>query len=139
VYGGGGISPDEQFVPKYDKFQTDLVRKYALFNFTKHYFGNKDAKLPKGWVPDENILTQFHDYLMKQGFKFTEAEFTKDHEWLKQSLQREMYITAFSLDDSRRVAVETDPMVQKAVDAMPKAKALLDTSRRIVAQRMAAH
>jgi carboxyl-terminal processing protease len=139
VYGGGGISPDEQFVPKYDKFQTDLVRKYAFFNFTKHYFGNKDAKLPKGWVPDENILTQFHDYLMKQGFKFTEAEFTKDHEWLKQSLQREMYITAFSLDDSRRVAVETDPMVQKAVDAMPKAKALLDTSRRIVAQRMAAH
>jgi len=76
---------------------------------------------------------------MKQGFKFTEAEFTQDHEWLKQYLQREMYITAFSLDDSRRVAVETDPMVQKAVDAMPKAKALLDTSRRIVAQRMAAH
>ena len=90
-------------------------------------------------MPDENILTEFHDYLMKQGFKFTEAEFTQDHEWLKQYLQREMYITAFSLDDSRRVAVETDPMVQKAVDAMPKAKALLDTSRRIVAQRMAAH
>lgn len=137
VYGGGGISPDEQFVPKYDNFQTDLVRKYAFFNFTKHYFGNREAKLPKGWVPDEAILTEFHDFLLQQGFKFTEAEFTQNHAWLKQALQREMYITAFSIDDSRRVAIETDPMVEKAVDAMPKAKALLDNARKIVAQRMA--
>jgi len=137
VYGGGGISPDEQFVPKYDAFQTDLVRKYAFFNFTKHYFGNREAKLPKGWVPDESILTEFHDFLLKDGFKFTEAEFTLNHEWLKQALQREMYITAFSIDDSRRVAIETDPMVEKGVDAMPKAKALLDNARKIVAQRMA--
>ena len=85
VYGGGGISPDEQFVPKYDTFQTDLVRKYAFFNFTKHYFGNREAKLPKGWVPDEAILTEFHDFLLEQGFKFTEAEFTQDHDWIKQS------------------------------------------------------
>ena len=138
VYGGGGISPDEQFVPKFDHFQTDLARKYALFNFTKHYFGNREAKLPKGWVPDEKILTELHDYLMEQGFKFTEAEWAQDHTWIKESLQREMYLTAFSIDESRRIAVETDAMVQKAVDAMPKARVLLDNSRKIVAQRMAA-
>jgi len=137
VYGGGGISPDEQFVAKFDGFQTDLVRKYAFFNFTKHYFGNREAKLPKNWAPDESVLTQFHDYLMDQGFKFTEADFTQDHDWIKRYLQREMYITAFSIDDSRRIAIETDPMVEKAVDAMPKAKALLENARKIVAQRMA--
>jgi carboxyl-terminal processing protease len=138
VYGGGGISPDEQFVPKFDRFQTDLARKYALFNFTKHYFGKREAKLPKGWVPDEKILVELHDYLMEQGFKFTEAEWAQDHTWIKESLQREMYLTAFSIDESRRIAVETDAMVQKAVDAMPKARVLLDNSKKIVAQRMAA-
>src|SRR5437868_3179903 len=112
VYGGGGISPDEQFVLKFDSFQTDLARKFAFFNFTKHYFGNREAKLPKGWAPDEKVVTQFHDYLLSQGFKFTEAEFTQDHDWIKQNLQREMYITAFSLDESRRIAIETDPMVE---------------------------
>jgi carboxyl-terminal processing protease len=137
VYGGGGIAPDELFVAKFDRFQTELVNKFAFFNFTKHYFGNREAKLPKGWVPDEKILTEFHDFLLKEGFKFTEAEFTQEHDWLKLYLQREMYITAFSIDESRRLAVETDPMVQKAIDAMPKAKALLDSARRIVAQRMA--
>jgi carboxyl-terminal processing protease len=136
VYGGGGISPDEHFVPKLDHFETDLYRKYAFFNFVKHYFGNKEAKLPKGWTPDEEILNQFHDYILHEDFKFTEAEFTQDHDWIKLYLQREMYITAFSWDEGRRVAIETDPMVQKAVDAMPKAKALLDTSKRILAERM---
>ncbi|HUJ22730.1 MAG TPA: S41 family peptidase [Bryobacteraceae bacterium] len=138
VYGGGGISPDEKFVPAWDGFQTDLERKYAFFNFTKHYFGNREAKLPKGWTPDEAVLTQFHDYLLDEGYKFTEADFTKDHAWLKQRLQVEMYITAFSMDESRRIAIENDPMVQKAVDAMPKAKALLDNSRKVVARRMEA-
>ncbi|PYT31409.1 MAG: S41 family peptidase [Acidobacteria bacterium] len=137
VYGGGGIAPDEHYAPKYGRLQTELLRKFAFFNFTKHYFGNREAKLPKGWVPDEAIQTQFHDFLMEQGFKFTEAEFAQDHEWVKQSLQREMYMTAFSIDESRRVAVESDPMVEKAVEAMPKAKALLDNARKIVAQRMA--
>jgi carboxyl-terminal processing protease len=137
VYGGGGISPDEQFVPKWDTFQTELVRKFAFFNFSKHYFGSIEAKLPKGWTPDEKVLNQFHDYLLEQGFKFTEAQFTQDHAWIKQYLQREMYITAFSIDESRRIAIETDPMVEKAIDAMPKAKALLDNARKVVAQRMA--
>jgi carboxyl-terminal processing protease len=88
-------------------------------------------------VPDEAVLTQFHDFILEQGFKFTEAEFAQDHAWIKQTLQREMYITAFSIDESRHVAIETDPMVEKAIDAMPKAKALLDNARKIVAQRMA--
>jgi len=48
-----------------------------------------------------------------------------------------MYITAFSIDESRRIAIETDPMVERAIDAMPKAKALVDNARKVVAQRMA--
>src|SRR6266851_9438676 len=35
VYGGGGITPDEKYTqPKYNKFQTEVLRKYALFNFS---------------------------------------------------------------------------------------------------------
>src|SRR5437763_7007959 len=39
VYGGGGISPDEKFTPmKLDAFETDLLVKYALCNYTRHFF-----------------------------------------------------------------------------------------------------
>ena len=47
-----------------------------------------------------------------------------------------MYITAFSQDESQRVAIEQDPEVQKAIESMPKAKALLDNAKKLLVQRI---
>ncbi len=139
VYGGGGITPDEKWEPpKPDRFQMDLMRKAAFFNFTKFYFSNRDTKLPKGWSPDAATLTEFHDWLLKNGFSFTEAEFTKNTEWVTRNLKKEIYMTAFDMDESHRVEIETDPLVEKAVEALPKARALLESAKKIIVQRMAA-
>ena len=51
----------------------------------------------------------------------------------------EMYTTAFSKEDADRLAVEIDPEVERAVEALPKAKALLDKSREIMVRRNAAN
>lgn len=107
VYGGGGISPDEKFPsPKANKFQGEVLRKFALFNFTARYFGAHDTKLPKDWNPDQAIINEFHQFLLKENVPFTEAEFAENAEWVKQQLKREMYITAFSVEESRKIAVE---------------------------------
>jgi carboxyl-terminal processing protease len=62
VYGGGGIAPDEQYSPpKWDKFQSDLIRKYAFFNFSAKYFSNARPNFPragprmKRWSPSSTI------------------------------------------------------------------------------------
>jgi carboxyl-terminal processing protease len=137
VYGGGGITPDEKYeTPKLNKFQVSVLRKYGFFAFSAHYFGVNNSKLPKGWEPDENIVNQFHDYLLKNNIEFTEGEFTENHQWIKEQLKREMYITGFSVEDSQRVGIEQDPEVQRAIDAMPKAKALLETAKKQLVQRM---
>jgi len=47
-----------------------------------------------------------------------------------------MYITAFDIDESDRVALETDPEVERAIDAMPKAKALLDSAHKVLVERL---
>ncbi|MFN7995681.1 MAG: S41 family peptidase [Bryobacteraceae bacterium] len=137
VYGGGGITPDEKYAtPKFDHLMTELWGKSAFFNFSRNYFGQHDAKLAKGWSPDETTVNEFHDWLLKQNYTFTEAEFAQDTDWIKRNLKREMYITGFNLDESQRVAIETDPEVERAIDAMPKAKALLDSAHKIVVERM---
>ena len=137
VYGGGGITPDEKYTPpKLDTLETQLVRKYAFFNFTKFYFGNHSSKLPEGWTPDNTLMTEFHDWLLKQDFQFSEADFTKDHDYIKRALQSNMYTTAFSVDDSRRFDIQTDPMVERAVESMSKAQALLDNVRKVLVQRV---
>ncbi len=138
VYGGGGITPDEKYAPpKLNKFQIELIRKYAMFNFSANWFGaHSGTKLPSGWSPDEKLLNEFHEFLMKNNVNFTEMEFTENHEWIKDQLKREMYITAFSYEESQRVAIEQDPAVQKAIEALPKAKALLESAKKQMVQRM---
>jgi carboxyl-terminal processing protease len=137
VYGGGGITPDEKIPsPKLNKFQSELLRHYAFFNFTAQYFGTHDAKLPKGWSPDVNVENDFHEFLLKQQVSFTEADWTDNRDWVRDQLKREMYVTAFSYEESQKVAVETDPEVVKAIGFLPEAHALLDKSEKLIVQRL---
>ncbi len=138
VYGGGGITPDEKYVPeKFNKFQIEVLRHFGFFKFSAEFFGPRtDAKLPKGWEPDEDVVNQFHEFLLKNKIDFTEADFTGNHQWLKEQLKREMYITAFSLEESEKVRIQQDREVAQAVDAMPKAQALVERTKKLMVQRV---
>jgi carboxyl-terminal processing protease len=136
VYGGGGITPDEKYeTATLDRFQVELYRS-GLFNFTRSYFAAHPASLPKGWMPDEPLLTELKSYLKSYGTMFTDAEFAKHHDWIKRYLAKEMYTTAFNVDESDAMFARTDPEVEKAVDMMPKASALLESAKKIIAQRI---
>ena len=89
-------------------------------------------------MPDDALLIEFHDYLLHSpdGYTFTEGEFAQDRDWIKRYLAREMYITAFNIDESDKVFAKTDPEVERAVDAMPKARALVETAKKVLVQRM---
>ena len=130
VYGGGGITPDVKFdVPKADEFEMNALRRNSFFDFSAHYFAGNSAKLPADWAPDEAVLNDFHDFLMKNGVKFSEADWTRDHDWVRKQLRQQMYVTAFSFEDSEKVGVEQDPEVAKAIDVMPQASELLSKSK----------
>ena len=137
VYGGGGISPDEKFTaPKYDKFQIELLRKNAFFNFTPKFFaGRGDSKLPQGWAPDLEVLNDLHKFSLENKIEFTEADWAAHNDWIRQELRRELYITAFNKEASERVGIENDPTVIKAIEAMPKAKALIESAKKLIVQR----
>ena len=137
VYGGGGITPDEKYLPpKANKFQVELLRKYSFFNFTAKYFGTHDTKLPKDWAPDNALMNDFHAFLLKDNAQFTEAEYAENNEWTKQQLRREMYITAFSVEDARKLGIEFDPVVLKGIESLSKAKSLQDTAKKMIVQRV---
>jgi carboxyl-terminal processing protease len=137
VYGGGGITPDEKFeTAKLDRLQVELSRS-GLFDFTRIYFGKHATSLPKGWMPDEAILGELKSYLKSKGTIFTDADFAKHHDWIRRNLAREMYTSAFNVEESDAMFSRTDPEVQRAVELMPKASALAETARKVIAQRTA--
>jgi carboxyl-terminal processing protease len=138
VYGGGGITPDIKYEqPKLNDFQLAVLRKNGFFDFSTHYFSSHDTQEPKGWTPGEEVLNQFHDFLTQQSVQFTEADWAQNHDWLRRQLRSEMYITAFSYEDAQKVAVEQDPEVQKAIDAIPQAADLLARSQLRIEQKRA--
>ncbi len=47
-----------------------------------------------------------------------------------------MYIYAFNVDESDKVFAMTDPEVDRAIDAMPRAASLVEAARKIIVQRM---
>jgi len=137
VYGGGGISPDEKYTPpKLDAFETELLVKYALSDYTHHFFATHKTQLPRDWSVDTATMDALHQYLLDQKIEFTEADFTKDYDWTRRRLQAEIYQTAFSVDESRKYEIKTDPEVEQALEALPKAEALLSSARKIIVQRM---
>ena len=144
VYGGAGITPDEKLTtPKLNRFQQLLFNRYSsidrstlrFFSFTASYFGTHSTDLPKGWVPDEPVLNEFRQYLKQEGLKFTEAEFEANRDWIRKYLRLDMYITAFSIDESQRLKIETDSAVHQAIESLPKAQQLLDDAKKLIAQR----
>jgi carboxyl-terminal processing protease len=129
VYGGGGISPDEMFtVPKAGPLETELFVKYMFPTYAKHFFSQHKEQLPKDWNLDTAQMDAFHNWLLEQKFPFTEADFTKEYEQIRRRTQAEIYKTAFSVDESSKYELITDPEVEAAVAAMPKAQVLLNNA-----------
>jgi carboxyl-terminal processing protease len=137
VYGGGGIAPDEKYAhPKLTRFQSQLLGRGAFFYFTAKWFGPKEAKLPENWEVDDGLIADFRNFLKQEmSIEYKESEFEESYSWIKRQLKLEMLTTGFGKEHSDEVAVLSDPEVGKAVEALPKARALLDKSKRMIAER----
>jgi len=69
---------------------------------------------------------------VKRGVVFTSAEFDRDRAWIRDRLREELFITAFSKEDSDRLAFQNDPEVLKGLSSLPASKTMLDRAHEIV-------
>lgn len=133
VYGGGGITPDVKIAPlKANKFQEELLRKYAFFNFSKHY--SITHKIDKSFQVDDAVLQEFRTFLNDSKLPFTEKDLVENNDWVRSSIKSELFVGAFGQQEGLRVQAEADPSVLKALELMPKAKELADNARRTIAE-----
>jgi carboxyl-terminal processing protease len=142
VTGGGGISPDISVpAPKLTKFEQLLYRSDVFYpaetgvgGFTRYYLGTKPA-ITKDFVVDDNVMRTFREYLGKHSVRYTEPEMAETSDWIKRKIKQEVFMSSFGQQEGFKVLLESDPQVQKAVDAIPQARALYQNAKRITAQR----
>ena len=142
VTGGGGITPDIVVdTPKLTKFQEDMYRGDVFFpgeqgvgSFTRVYLGTKPV-ITHNFEVDDKVMKQFRDYLAKRNVHYTEAEFAENLDWTKRKIKQEVFMSNYGTAEGFKVLLEADPQVQKAVDAVPQARALYENARKVIAQR----
>jgi carboxyl-terminal processing protease len=136
VFGGDGITPDEKYEgPKLTRLEAQLAGRIVFFFYSPEFFATHSARLTKDWQPDDQVMESFRAFAMQRGIEFTPAEFERDRTWIRDRLREELFITAFSKEESERVVFQNDPELLKALDLLPSSKALLDRAREVLARQ----
>jgi len=142
VTGGGGITPDilVEF-PKPTKFQETLYREDVLYpveqgvgSFTRYYLGTK-PNITHSFEVDDHVMQEFRDYLTKHNIRYAESEMADNQDWIKRKIKQEVFMSAYGTQEGFKVLLEADPQLQKAIEAIPQARALYENARKVVAQR----
>lgn len=136
VYGGGGITPDIVVVPpKATEYLLNLRYRYsAFFRYAvqeKERFG-----IQPGEHADDVVLDRFKTWLLEQKLPYTDKDWEANREAMKEQLSIEMQNVAFGVEAGFKLQCEKDPTVQKALEVMPQAEALLEQKRQAPAPRI---
>ena len=142
VTGGGGIAPDVLVAaPKLSSFEQSLLQNDVLFpaetgvgGFTRYFMGTKPA-INKEFEVDDNVMRSLREFLGRNNVAYTEHELAENQDWIKRKIRQEVFLYTYGQQEGFKVLVEGDAQVQAAVEAMPKAAALYQNAKKIIAQR----
>ena len=142
VFGGGGITPDVVVSqPKLNAFQQLLLRRVVVLSLPRqrrqlhHLLHGHQPTITKDFVVDEAVMNQFRRALDKEKIPYTEADIAANRDWIERQIKKEVFLSAFGLQEGYQVELENDPQVLKAIESIPQARALYQNVRRITAQR----
>lgn len=138
VYGGDGIAPDETFqAPKPTRLEAELVGRLVLYYFVPEFLAKHPKPESKSWTPGPEILAELKKFAEKRGMTVDAADFERDKTWIRERLRQEIFISAFSKEESDRVALDSDAELKKAIEALPQSKALIEKAKTVLARQSA--
>lgn len=144
VYGGGGITPD--FVePTKDpnRFEGRLAAKDVFFPYARRltsgqvpsagHFQSQDQDRTSKLLPSleitDAILDDFKSFLRERSIEFTDEDIQKNIEFVKRRIRQEVFTSRFGLQEGKRIDIQADIQVLKALEVMPEAKSLMSSGR----------
>ena len=136
VFGGGGITPDVVLEDqRLSDFQIALLRTHAAFATYAQEYTLQHPDLAPGWEATDKILEDFRQFLLREKISFREVDFIENTDFIRRFLIREVYVSAYDLEEGEKVYYQKDPDVERALELLPKAQELLHSSQRMVAER----
>jgi carboxyl-terminal processing protease len=143
-YGGGGITPDiEAKAPPLTPQRQRILE--AAFFFTRQLVSgqipglesyridkvdfNRELK-PTDYVIGDRVLDAFRAYLQRNAIEgLKPAQLDSDLDFIKLRLRVEAVTAAYGGDAGQRVIIEGDPEVLRALEALPDARRLAESTK----------
>jgi len=135
VYGGGGITPDVKYEePKLTPNQEVLVMHNVFFGFAKSYLGVHKT-IPNDFQVTDAVLQEFQHYLADQKIQLSDQDFKDNLDFIRTRIRLPLVEFIYGTTEASEINVESDPLVEKAVEDMPQASELLAKAKRYIASK----
>lgn len=155
VYGGGGIEPDVAVKLPANELALQRVWTEAIFQFVRSLVAGQVQGLSEFRIdhPAEHghrltageyqvgdkVLTAFKAFLReRKDLKADEAQVDKDADWLKRQIRFEVVTAAYGQEVARGALAAGDVQLQRAIEEIPSARALVEDIRRMRASTRSA-
>src|SRR4030095_13236460 len=143
-YGGGGITPDIEIKPlAFSPLRNRIAE--AAFQFTRQLAAGvvpglesykvetvqygKNAKATD-YPINERVMEAFRNFVRTDALShLTPGQLDEEIDFVKLRLREEIVTAAFSNDAGARVLLDSDPQVLRALEALPDAKRLAESTR----------
>ena len=133
VFAGGGITPDIELEDRRtNDFQWLLARRFAIETFAQDYT-REHAELPPGWEVTAEVIEEFRQFLGYEKIEFEQKDFDDNVAYMRRIIKQTVYNSAYDVEEGQRVYFELDPEVEMALEALPRARQLLENSERLLA------
>jgi hypothetical protein len=140
VFGGGGITPDEQVsLESYSRLVRTIERERLFVEFVNKLMDgdirsglqfnpevtpeNREELIQKLAITDE-VLEFFKTFLQGKEVDVTDQSFEESRQVIENKLQQRLFLNLFGDEESFKVALEVDPQVLRAIELLPEATAL---------------
>jgi len=119
VPGGGGIVPDVEASPEpYTQFRAILEQSGSFTSFAAEFI--RENKIADGWEIPAQVLDQFKEWLSERRIQPGLPEWIENRDFIQWRLKTEIYNLALGVAKGDEVEAQSDPQIQKALDAVLK-------------------
>ncbi len=135
VYGGGGILPDIQApLIEPNEVQRELERRGTFFDFGKHYLGVHKT-IARDFAANDQVLAEFAEFLKSEKLPFSDADLLANRDYISNHIRVQLVSVIFGSIEADKMAVDFDPLVQKAIDNLGQARELTARAKRYIATK----
>ncbi|MGE0132799.1 MAG: S41 family peptidase [Blastocatellales bacterium] len=151
VYGGGGIEPDIKVESPTINNTQGTIWTTGLFMFVRELMAGNVAAAPNfkrdviefdhqpqagEFVINDEIMKAYREFMMdflskNQDTSLTMKLVDEHFEWARGKIREEVLIAAYGVDMQKRMIMDTDAQLQRAVTEMPQSAQLAERARKL--------